>query len=187
VIRCRSRMFVTTTCVKMLTSPGSGAHRDDFWHRQDGGVGLADRQGHERDELVAESAEVKALTEGFERAVSGEMPQPGVDSQEPGEGEPFGIGERPPERARSAGRQTRSRAGGPARHRSRLPGIPRCRTGPAASATARSAFSQRSVVLGPSTRTGAGGCGITPADSTRLWRHSQYRFLHSWPAGWTGR
>ena len=41
--------------------------------------------------------------------------------------------------------------------------------------------------LVPSTRTGAGGCGITPADSTRLWRHSQYRFLHSWPAGWTGR
>ena len=77
------------TCVRMLTSPGSGAHRDDFWHRQEGGVGLADPQG--------------------------------------------------------------------------------------------------SVVLVPSTRTGAGGCGITPADSTRLWRHSQYRFLHSWPAGWTGR
>jgi hypothetical protein len=61
------------------------------------------------------------------------------------------------------------------------------RAGPAASATVRPAFSQRSVVLVPSTRTGAGGCGITPADSTRLWRHSQYRFLHSWPAGWTGR
>jgi hypothetical protein len=48
-------------------------------------------------------------------------------------------------------------------------------------------FSQRRAVLVPSTRTGAGECGITPADSTRLWRHSQYRFLHSWPAGWTGR
>ena len=99
VIRCRWRMFVATTCVRMLTSPGSGAHRDDSWHRQevcqDGGVGLADPQGHERDELAAEGAEVKALAEGFERAVSGEMPQPGVDSQEPGEGEPFGIGERP--------------------------------------------------------------------------------------------
>jgi hypothetical protein len=92
-------MFFATTCVRMLTSPGSGAHRDDSWHRQEarqnGRVGLADPQGHERDELAAEGAEVKALTEGFERAVSGEMPQPGVDSQEPGEGEPFGIGERP--------------------------------------------------------------------------------------------
>jgi len=58
----------------------------DSWHRQDGRVGLADPQGHERDELAAEGAEVKALAEGFERAVSGEMPQPGVDSQEPGEG-----------------------------------------------------------------------------------------------------
>ena len=95
VIRCRSRMFFATTCVRMLTSPGGGAHRDDSWHRQNGRVGLADPQGHERDELVAEGAEVKALAEGFERAVSGEMPQPGVDSQEPGEGEPFGIGERP--------------------------------------------------------------------------------------------
>ena len=46
-------------------------------------------------ELAAEGAEVKALAEGFERAVSGEMPQPGVDSQEPGKGEPFGIGGRP--------------------------------------------------------------------------------------------
>ena len=45
--------------------------------------------------VSTEGAEVKALAEGFERAVSGEMPQPGVDSQEPGEGEPFGIGERP--------------------------------------------------------------------------------------------
>ena len=65
VIRCRSRMFFATTCVRMLTSPGSGAHRDDFWQsqeaRQDGGVGLAGPQGHERDELVAEGAEVKAL------------------------------------------------------------------------------------------------------------------------------
>ena len=83
----------------MPASPGSGAHRDDSWHRQearqDGGVGLADPQGHERDAaLAAEGAEVKALAEGFERAVSGEMPQPGVDSQEPGEGEPFGVGER---------------------------------------------------------------------------------------------
>jgi len=99
VIRCRLRMFFATTCARMLTSPGSGAHRDDFWHRQEarqnGRVGLADPQGHERDELAAEGAEVKALAEGFERAVSGEMPQPGVDSQEPGEGEPFGIGERP--------------------------------------------------------------------------------------------
>jgi hypothetical protein len=76
VIRCRWRMFVATTCVRMLTSPGSGAHRDDSWHRQevcqDGGVGLADPQGHERDELAAEGAEVKALADGFERAVSGE-------------------------------------------------------------------------------------------------------------------
>src|SRR5262249_23583015 len=83
-----------TACVRMPASPGSGAHRDDSWHRQDGRVGLADPQGHERDELAAEGAEVKALTEGFERAVSGKMPQPGVDTQEPGEGEPFGIGER---------------------------------------------------------------------------------------------
>jgi hypothetical protein len=64
VIRCRSRMFFATTCVRMLTSPGSGAHCDDSWHRQearqDGGVGLADPQGHERDELVAEGAEVNA-------------------------------------------------------------------------------------------------------------------------------
>src|SRR6516165_7906334 len=41
VIRCRSRMFFASTCVRMLTSPGSGAHRDDFWQsqeaRQDGG------------------------------------------------------------------------------------------------------------------------------------------------------
>ena len=43
-----------TTCVSMPTSPGGVAHRDDFWHRQDGGVGLADPQGHERDELVGE-------------------------------------------------------------------------------------------------------------------------------------
>jgi len=68
-------------------------HRDDFWHRQDGGVGLADPQGHERHELAAEGAEVKALAKGVERAVSGEVPQPGVDSQEPCEGEPSGIGE----------------------------------------------------------------------------------------------
>jgi hypothetical protein len=99
VIRCRSRMFFATTCVRMLAPPGGEAHSDDFWHRQearqDGGVGLTDPQGHERDELVAEGAEVKPLAEGFERAVSGEIPQPGVDSQEPGEGEPFGIGARP--------------------------------------------------------------------------------------------
>jgi hypothetical protein len=92
-------MFFATTCVRMLTSPGSGAHRDDSWRRQEarqnGRVGLADPQRYERDELAAEGAEVKALAEGFERAVSGETPQPGVDSQEPGEGEPFGIGERP--------------------------------------------------------------------------------------------
>jgi hypothetical protein len=77
VIRCRSRMFFTTTCVRMPASPGGGAHRDDFWQRQearqDGGVGLADPQGHERDELAAEGAEVKALAKGFERAVSGEV------------------------------------------------------------------------------------------------------------------
>jgi hypothetical protein len=84
-----------TTCARMPASPSGGAHRDDSWHRQDGRVGLADLQGHERDELVAEGAEVKALAEGFERAVSGEMPQPGVDSQEPGEDEPSGIGQRP--------------------------------------------------------------------------------------------
>jgi hypothetical protein len=128
----------------MPASPGSGAHRDDFWHRQearqDGGVGLADPQGHERDELAAEGAEVKALAEGFERAVSGEMPQPGVDSQEPGEGEPFGIGERPPERARSGGRQARRRAGGPARHRSRLQGLRGAGLVRRQSATVRSAF-----------------------------------------------
>jgi hypothetical protein len=72
-----------TTCVRMPASPGGGAHRDDSWQRQearqDGGVGLADPQGPERDELAAEGAEVKALAEGFERAVSGEVPQPGVD------------------------------------------------------------------------------------------------------------
>ena len=60
VIRCRSRMFFAATCERMLTSPGSGAHRDGFWHRQearqDGGFGLADPQGHERDKLVAEGA-----------------------------------------------------------------------------------------------------------------------------------
>jgi hypothetical protein len=44
------------------------------------------------------------------------------------------------------------------------------RVGPAASATVRPAFSQRTVVLVPSTRNGAGGCGITPADSTRAGR-----------------
>jgi hypothetical protein len=99
LLQATPSMFFATTCVRMLTSPGSGAHRDDRWHRQearqDGRAGLADPQGHERDELAAEGAEVKALAEGLERAVSGEMPQPGVDSQEPGEGEPFGIGERP--------------------------------------------------------------------------------------------
>jgi len=94
---------------------------------------------------------------------------------------------RPPERARSAARQAQSRAGGPARHRARLPGLRSA--GLVRRQVPRSVrpFSQRSVVLVPSTRTGAGGCGITPADSTRLWRHSQYRFLHSWPAGWTCR
>jgi len=65
VIRCRSRMFSAATRVRMPAPPGGGAHRDDFWHRQearqDGGVGLADPQGHERDELAAERAEVKAL------------------------------------------------------------------------------------------------------------------------------
>ena len=58
-------MFFATACVRMLTSPGGGAHRDDSWHRQearqDGGVGLADPQEHERDELAGERAEVKAL------------------------------------------------------------------------------------------------------------------------------
>src|ERR1700757_4107871 len=54
---------------------------------------MANPQGHERHELAAEGAEVKALAKGFERAVSGEVPQPGVDSQEPCEGEPSGIGE----------------------------------------------------------------------------------------------
>ena len=47
-----------TTRVRMPASPCGVAHRDDFWHRQearqDGGVGLADPQGHERDELVGE-------------------------------------------------------------------------------------------------------------------------------------
>src|ERR1700757_3479474 len=54
---------------------------------------MANPQGHERHELAAEGAEVKALAKGFERAVSGEVPQPGVDSQEPCEGERSGIGE----------------------------------------------------------------------------------------------
>jgi hypothetical protein len=45
----------------MPGSPGSGGHRDDSWHRQDGGVGLADPQGHERDGLAGERAEVNAL------------------------------------------------------------------------------------------------------------------------------
>jgi hypothetical protein len=58
-------MFFAATCVRMPASPGSGGHRDDSWHgqeaRQDGRVGLADPQGHERDELAGERAEVNAL------------------------------------------------------------------------------------------------------------------------------
>lgn len=62
---------------------GSEMRGDHFRYaeeaRHDAGIGLANRQRHERDELIAERSQVEALAEGLEGAVFAEPPQPRVD------------------------------------------------------------------------------------------------------------